>query len=289
LKKFTKGLTAEHAALLAYGIDSHDNIAEFFLWLPNIIKDNDIYFFNKNIKTLLTTINLPKLKKDISTLTEAILLDVEFDEVLFISNSEEEIEVGKIRVIAPFWDEGNENIRITYEKHLLDIDSIYAWLMIYDEPEMAKRINSNELTQYKDDSNKTYPVELDNVTKVVEMLYHTKPTAENIEQFKSSLPDAWEKGLFDGSKECIINPVYDKLTTNKGSTKERDNLFKTIGLLALAFIEQSKSNRFGSKEKPIIDPIAKELEKYLPENSGGLSNRVIRERLSKGLNTLKNC
>lgn len=129
----------------------------------------------------------------------------------------------------------------------------------------------------------------DHLNKITSIFSDTNPTTENIEQFKSALPDVWQKALFDGSKEGINDTVDNKFTSNKGSTKERDNLFKTIGLLALAFVEQNKSNRFGSKEKPTIDPIAKELEKYLPENSAGLGNRAIRERLSKGVDTLKNC
>ncbi|GAA5136810.1 hypothetical protein [Thalassotalea piscium] len=70
------------------------------------------------------------------------------------------------------------------------------------------------------------------------------------------------------------------------SDKERKNLYKTIGLLTKA-LTHSKGNILGDTEKPVINQVAIELSKYLPDDDTGLKDRALRERISKGLNYLK--
>tara|TARA_R110000744_G_scaffold78514_15_gene154692 strand:+ start:6150 stop:6920 length:771 start_codon:yes stop_codon:yes gene_type:complete len=75
------------------------------------------------------------------------------------------------------------------------------------------------------------------------------------------------------------------------STKENTNLYKTIGLLSQALIDSGSKNLMKGDE-PNYSAIARKLERFIPtdplgmKECHGLSERSLRERIKKGLDSL---
>jgi hypothetical protein len=70
------------------------------------------------------------------------------------------------------------------------------------------------------------------------------------------------------------------------STKERDNLYATIGVMARALAD-SKGTKYKVGDKVNVSQVTQLLiPKYIPDESTGLSERSLRERITKGLSLL---
>ena len=83
-----------------------------------------------------------------------------------------------------------------------------------------------------------------------------------------------------------------QLKNNDGmQTKEKTNLYKTIGLLTKALLDKGSAN-LKVNNKVNIKAIASKLEQYIPSDPKGqkelhgLSERSLRDRLTKGLESL---
>jgi hypothetical protein len=179
--------------------------------------------------------------------------------------------------------ESKFNIKQAANKYLKYFDGVLEEIII-QACELAS-------VQYDRLSEAITPVEKStnsNIDGILKLFSDTPFSLESIEQLKNTLPNTWREALFPNPNEMIANLESSYITNNDQSDRERSNLFKTIGLLTLAFTEL-KGIKFGSSEKPNINQIANELGRFLPENSYGLGERTIRGRIKEGINSLKNC
>lgn len=80
---------------------------------------------------------------------------------------------------------------------------------------------------------------------------------------------------------------HSKELDNNLSTREKDNLYKTIGLLSLAIAKQN-SKRFGDIHDINASQIYKALEEFLPEDPIGLGDKTVRTKIKQGVYLLKN-
>ena len=131
-------------------------------------------------------------------------------------------------------------------------------------------------------------VDTSNIADILKIIKDTPPTTQNIEQLKSALPDDWREALFANLSKIFISPTSDVIEKNSLSSKEQANLYKTIGLLTKAFVHGNGTN-FGSVENPNANKIKEHLDQFLPKEPVGLGDRAIRERIKKGVYSLKDC
>jgi hypothetical protein len=131
-------------------------------------------------------------------------------------------------------------------------------------------------------------VDTSNIADILKIIKDTPPTTQNIEQLKSALPDDWRDALFANLSKVSISPTSDVIENNSLSSKEQDNLYKTIGLLTKAFVHGNGTN-FGSVENPNANKIKEHLDQFLPKEPVGLRDRAIRERIKRGVYSLKDC
>ncbi|XPF93850.1 hypothetical protein ACM9HF_17805 [Colwellia sp. RE-S-Sl-9] len=96
--------------------------------------------------------------------------------------------------------------------------------------------------------------------------------------------DRMAEALFN-TENVQNNNLNNNTVIKSPSTRETDNLYKTIGLLTKALVS-TKGNMLGTVDKPTVLQVAKKLEEYLPELQAGLSERAIRERITKGIKLL---
>ena len=69
-------------------------------------------------------------------------------------------------------------------------------------------------------------------------------------------------------REHAIGPIYTAANTREGrplASKERENLLRTIGALALLLIETKRSRRLGTRDKTNINALKDEILRVLDE------------------------
>jgi len=96
---------------------------------------------------------------------------------------------------------------------------------------------------------------------------------------------------YENKNSCSIDKPEHSKNNDELQTKERSNLYKTIGLLAKALLDSGIKN-LKTDEKANITAIARKIERYIPSDPmgqkecHGLSERSLRARLTKGLESL---
>lgn len=96
----------------------------------------------------------------------------------------------------------------------------------------------------------------------------------SIENAKSLIKEAEKKS----NKNQILS-VDDETRLN---TRERDNLYKIIGLLTFALNEKS-GNSLKNGDKISSSAVASQLERFVHGDTAGLSSRSLREKIKKGM------
>jgi hypothetical protein len=121
---------------------------------------------------------------------------------------------------------------------------------------------------------------------ISELFSETKVTNETIEQFKKTLPDVWREALFNKPSRVIEDLKNNNIDSNGLSTREKDNLYKTVGLLSLA-IAKKNPNRFGDINNINANQIYKTLLEFLPVEPIGLGDKTVRTKVKQGVELLR--
>ena len=207
-----------------------------------------------------------------------IQIDVLFLGELIINDD----SFGHLKRLSKKTYEGQFDLKQAANKYLKYFDGVLEQTIIqaceYASDTYDQQERSNNLEQ----------VNTSNVNDILKIINDTPPTVQNIEQLKRELPDDWREALFVNLSETFISPTSDNIDKNSFSSKEQENLYKTIGLLTKAFVNKNGTN-FGSVENPNANKIREHLDQFLPKEPVGLSDRAIRERIKKGINSLKEC
>jgi hypothetical protein len=204
-------------------------------------------------------------------------LNVAFVEAI-ISDDSTFRELKRLSKIAP---DGNFNLKQAANKYLKYCDGILEETII-----AACELASARYDTVNQQTNPPEEIAREKLNDISEFFSDTKVTNETIEQFKKTLPDVWQEALFSKPSRVIEDLKNNNIDSNFLSTREKDNLYKTIGLLSLA-IAKKNPNRFGDINNINANQIYKTLLEFLPLEPIGLGDKTVRTKVKQGVELLR--
>jgi hypothetical protein len=148
---------------------------------------------------------------------------------------------------------------------------------------------AGDIYDHENKANETESITKTNIKDIAKLINETAPTNENIELLKSDIPDVWREALFDDPDDLskgITDLNNNSIDSKDLTTRERNSLYKVIGLLSLA-IAKKNPKRFGNVSKINANQIYETLIEFLPIEPVGLGDKTVRTKIKKGVEALR--
>jgi len=260
--KFLKNITAEHAALLAIGVQTHSDQYCFneSLECGNLVGE---FVYLDGINPTPCDINkIDKIKNYLSLLIDAIQFEMnEYIEFTQSCDTWEEytncdpfdlpdtlisepvlntkiivshIKMKRSGFLGGPFDDGNKT-EPDLKVSLINKESVAKWLEENEEPAMARRVYSRCVIKQKEESTKnmkraiqTLEHSMANAGSASQLLRNIPVTIKNIELFKSQLPECWSDALFTDSELTIKEETLDFDDDTPDRLYTAESLYKQV-------------------------------------------------------------